>query len=251
MAALHQAGGVPPGWKFTAPAGNVTAGRADFVSFGCYTCHDVQGEGFPTMAVGEKRPGPDLSGMGSHHPSDYFAESILNPNAVLVDGPGYIGPDGRSVMPSYPDMTLAQLADLVAYLGSLTSGGDAATYGHHSVPQATGATPGPEAAVFLVLVNDVTRAQLKAFDDWFGESGLDDLKNFTGFVSLQTFVNRAVGGRQLVTVFGFADEAALEDFRTQAQAADAPAEIRALVRPGKGSVFHSTLLYKAPGLSLP
>ena len=109
----------------------------------------------------------------------------------------------------------------------------------------------PWRSVFLVEVNELSSQQLKAFDDWFAQSGMDDLKNFTGFVSLQTFVNRAVGRRQLVTVLGFEDEAALHDFLAQAQAAEAPAEIHALVRRGKGSVFHSALLYKAPGLSLP
>jgi mono/diheme cytochrome c family protein len=254
MEALHRSGGVPPGWKFSLPPGDVAAGRRAFVDFGCHTCHDVRGEQFPAVAAGEKRPGPDLAGMGSHHPAEYFTESILNPNAVLVDGPGYLGPDGRSVMPAYPDMTLAQLANLVAYLQSLTAGADMRPHAHHMFsPAATGgAAPAPpEAAVFLVEVNEVSREQLRAFDDWFVQRGMDDLKNFTGLVSLQTFVNRAVGRRQLVTVFGFADEAALEDFRTQAQVADAPAEIRALVRPGKGSVYHSSVLYHAPGLSLP
>jgi len=254
MEALHQSGGVPGGWRFSPPRGDAAAGRRAFVDFGCYTCHVVRDESFPALAAGEKQPGPDLSGMGSHHPAEYFAESILNPNAVLVDGPGYIGPDGRSVMPAYPDMTLAQLANLVAYLQSLSAGGDPTLHAHHLNPPAMAAgvaAPTPAAAVFLVEVNEVSPPQLKAFDDWFGQSGMDDLNNFTGFVSLQTFVNRAVGRRQLVTVFGFEDEAALQDFLTQAQAAEAPAEIRALVRSGEGSVFHSTLLYKAPGLSLP
>ncbi len=60
-------------------------------------------------------PGSELTGMGSHHPAEYFLESILTPDAVLVDGPEYVGPDGRSVMPSYPDLTLRQLADLEAW----------------------------------------------------------------------------------------------------------------------------------------
>jgi mono/diheme cytochrome c family protein len=252
MAALHQSGGVPPGWKFTLPAGNVAMGRALFVEFGCHKCHAVQGESVPTAT--DKQPGPDLTGMGSHHPAEYFAEAILDPNAVLIDGPGYMGADGRSRMPRYPDMTLAQLADVVAYLQTLTSAGDAIAHAHQ-VPArfAEGASQPtvPEPAVFLVQVNEVTPRQLKAFDAWFGESGMDDLKTFTGFVSVQTLVNRSAGRRQLVTVFGFDSEAALEDFVTQAQAADAPAELDALLRQGKGAVFRSTILYKAVGLSLP
>ena len=61
--------------------------------------------------------------MGSHHPPEYFAESILNPNRVIILGPGYTGADGLSKMPSYADtMTLKQLTDLVAYLKSLSDG---------------------------------------------------------------------------------------------------------------------------------
>ena len=120
MEALHRAGGVPAGWKFTPPPGDPARGRQAFVDFGCFSCHPVQSEHFADRPD-EQRPGPDLTGMGSHHPTEYFAESILNPDAVLVDGPGYLGSDGRSIMPSYPDMTLAQLADLVAYLKSSTA----------------------------------------------------------------------------------------------------------------------------------
>ncbi|MDH3600928.1 MAG: cytochrome c, partial [Candidatus Tectomicrobia bacterium] len=59
-----------------------------------------------------------------------FAESVVNPNAVIVTGEGYIGPDGRSSMPEYNEMTLAQLIDLVAYLKSL--GAPSAHTGHDS-----------------------------------------------------------------------------------------------------------------------
>lgn len=254
MAALHQSGGVPPGWKFTLPAGNAAIGRALFVDFGCHNCHEVQGEPLPAVSPADKRPGPDLTGMGSHHPPEYFAEAVANPNAVLLEGPGYLGPDGRSVMPSYPDMNLAQLADIVAYLRTLSSGGDGGLHTHQLSPPPSGesVTPRvPEPAVFLVQVNEMTPQQLREFDEWFGQSGMEDLKSFTGFVSLQTLVNRAAGRRQVVTVFGFDSEATLQDFVTQAQAADAPAEIRALMRRGKGAIFRSTLLYKAVGLSLP
>ena len=61
--------------------------------------------------------------MGAHHPAEYFAESVVNPNRVIVLGTGYTGADGLSKMPSYADtMTLRQLVDLVAYLKSLTTG---------------------------------------------------------------------------------------------------------------------------------
>jgi hypothetical protein len=120
MEALHAAGGVPPGWRFSLPLGNPTAGRQVFIQFKCYTCHAVKGEQFPLQPGETVSAGPDLTGMGSHHPTGYFVESIVNPSAVVVDGPGYVGGDGRSVMPPTPDMTVGQLIDLVAYLESLT-----------------------------------------------------------------------------------------------------------------------------------
>lgn len=119
MDALHAAGGVPTGWRFTMPAGDAAAGRQAFVDLKCYACHVISGEQFPLKLGEVATAGPELTGMGGHHPAEYFAESIVNPSAVLVEGPGYIGGDGRSIMPTYPDMTLAQLANLVAYLKSL------------------------------------------------------------------------------------------------------------------------------------
>ena len=125
MDALHAQGGVPRGWKFLLPPGNVAEGRKVFGAMECYACHEVKGEDFPQDPKTPRRPGPELTGMGSHHPAEYFAESIINPNRVIVLGPGYTGPDGLSKMPSYADtMTLRQLVDVVAYLQSLTTGHD-------------------------------------------------------------------------------------------------------------------------------
>jgi cytochrome c len=119
MEALHAAGGVPPGWRFAVPPGDAAAGRQAFVDLKCYACHAIKDEQFPLPPGTSATAGPELSGMGGHHPAEYLAESIVNPSAVLIDGPGYIGGDGRSIMPAYPDMTLAQLVNLVAYLKTL------------------------------------------------------------------------------------------------------------------------------------
>lgn len=119
MEALHAAGGAPPGWRFSLPAGDPAAGRRAFVDLKCYACHAIKGEQFPLPPGQAATAGPELTGMGRHHPADYLAESIANPSAVLVDRPGYIGGDGRSVMPEQREMTLAQLIDLVAYLKTL------------------------------------------------------------------------------------------------------------------------------------
>jgi len=65
------------------------------------------------------RPGPDLTSAGRHHPG-YLLESVMNPNAMIVDGPGYTDERGRSIMPDYREqLTLSELVDLVAYLKSL------------------------------------------------------------------------------------------------------------------------------------
>jgi mono/diheme cytochrome c family protein len=138
MEALHAAGGVPRGWRFTLPAGDAAAGRTAFVDLKCYACHAIKGEQFPLKPGESATAGPELTGMGSHHPAEYLAESIVNPSAVLVEGPGYIGGDGRSIMPTYPDMTLAQLANVVAYLKTL-GGPDAAPTGEPAREQVTGA----------------------------------------------------------------------------------------------------------------
>jgi len=132
MEALHASGGVPKGWKFLVPSGDAAKGREVFVTMECFACHEIKGEAFPKDAKRGHEPGPELTGMGSHHPAEYFAESILNPNRVIVQGAGYTGTDGLSTMPSYGDtMTLQQLVDVVAYLKSLnTEMGDMQHKGH-------------------------------------------------------------------------------------------------------------------------
>jgi Cytochrome c/Fe2+ transport protein len=123
MDELHRAGGVPPGWRFNWPAGDARKGREAFARLECYQCHEVKGESFPPVSPDPTRRGPALAGMGAHHPAEYFAESILDPNAVIVTGPGYTGADGLSIMPDFRDsLTLAETIDLVAYIRSLTGG---------------------------------------------------------------------------------------------------------------------------------
>jgi mono/diheme cytochrome c family protein len=134
---LHRQGGVPAGWRFTIPPGEPRAGRDVFTKLECFKCHAVHGEPFPGGAGAAGDVGPELTGMGGRHPTEYFAESIVNPNAVIVTGPGYTGPDGQSVMPDYREsLTVSELIDLVAYLKSLTAGDPHA--------QAPGAAPSRE-----------------------------------------------------------------------------------------------------------
>ena len=129
MEELHRLGGTPRGWKFTLPAGDAARGKEVFVEAGCFKCHAVKDAGLPD-AGGEKRPGPELTGMGAHHPAEYLAESIVNPNAVILSGPGFTGTDGLSIMPSYADsLSVQQLLDVVAFVKSLTGG---AGHAHHA-----------------------------------------------------------------------------------------------------------------------
>jgi len=238
MAALHQAGGVPPGWQFTPPAGDPAAGRQVFVNFGCYTCHTVQGEQFPSPDD-RHNPGPDLTGMGKYHPAAYFVESILDPNAVVVDGPGYVGPDGRSIMPTYPEMTLAQLTNVVAYLQSLRGDSTQHAHMHHT------------AASFLVQAVDVAADQFYAYDDWFDQRGAQLVKGVNGLVSVDTYVTRTPKGRLVITVFGFEDDVVLDDFVKRLDTASPADELRTLLHLGANPVFRSPPVYKAIGLSVP
>jgi putative copper export protein/mono/diheme cytochrome c family protein len=110
---LHETGGVPRGWAFRLPPGDARRGREVYTRLECFRCHRLRGESHPAPSGA----GPELTGIGSHHPASYIAESIVNPNAVIVEGPGYTGPDGRSTMPDYRNtLSVADLMDVVAYL---------------------------------------------------------------------------------------------------------------------------------------
>lgn len=123
MEELHHSGGVPPGWQFLLPPGDPAEGRKVYVAMKCFTCHEIKGERFPQAAKNPGDVGPELTGIGRYHPAEYLAETILNPNRVIIEGAGHTGPDGLSKMPDYAEsMTLAQLVDLAAYLKSLASG---------------------------------------------------------------------------------------------------------------------------------
>ena len=116
MQELHAGGGVPKAWMFAPPEGDAAKGREVFARLECYTCHAVAGEKFPRPS----KAGPALGDVGRHHPAGYLFESVINPNAVIVEAPGYTGPDGRSIMPDYRDsLSTRELIDLIAYLKSL------------------------------------------------------------------------------------------------------------------------------------
>lgn len=68
-------------WRECLEGGDAAAGRKLFLErqdLACLRCHKLKGEG------GEV--GPELTGIGSRHPRDYFLESILYPNRQIATG---------------------------------------------------------------------------------------------------------------------------------------------------------------------
>jgi Cu/Ag efflux protein CusF len=105
----------PQNWRFTLPKGDPIKGRSVFVKYECYNCHEVRGEDFPEPS---EETAPELSQMGPGHPVEFFAESIINPNAVVPKA--YQRSDGTSPMRDFTEeMTLRELIDVSAYIGSL------------------------------------------------------------------------------------------------------------------------------------
>jgi mono/diheme cytochrome c family protein len=255
MDALHQLGGVPAGWQLTPLPGDAEAGRTTFQDLGCPYCHKIAGEPFAGQANGG--PGPELTGMGAHHPPAYFLESILNPDAVLVDGPGYVGPGGHSVMPAYPDLTVTQLEDLVAYLSSLTSGDPHA--GHTmpmvGVPSAADrpTPPATQAKTFFVQSYDVQPGKVKDFESWFTREGAKKFLAVDGLVGIDTFVDGTRPTQAVTTVFSFRDDAALNAFMTAHDPGSVAvgSEFDAFVGPHDHKIFRIPPVYRVPSLSTP
>jgi mono/diheme cytochrome c family protein len=125
----------PKGWRFVWPRGDPAKGREVFRKLECYSCHEVRGERFPAP-TDRGRVGPELSAMAPLHSPEYFAESIINPGAVIERGRGYAAADGSSKMPSYAEsLTIQETIDLVAYLRQLRPPtAPARGHGGHSNP---------------------------------------------------------------------------------------------------------------------
>ena len=250
MAELHRRGGIPQGWRFTPPTGDVDAGRRTFVELRCHTCHRVAGESFSTGQT--SGAGPELTGMGGHHPPEYFAESILNPDAVLVEGPGYIGPDGRSVMPAYPYMTVAQLADLVAYVGSLRAGGSAHVMASPPwTPKEVPAPRAPTGSIFFAQTYDIQPGALGKFETWFASEGKAAFLAVDGVVGIDTWVDATSEGPTVSTVIAFRDERALTRFLDDPRTEDLGIKFDEFIGPHGHKVFRTPPIYRAESLSAP
>jgi mono/diheme cytochrome c family protein len=256
MDALHRQGGVPIGWQMSLSPGDVAAGRRAFADFGCPACHRVAGESFsPPDAAGL---GPELSGMGSHHPAAYFAEAILNPDAVLIDAPGWVGADGLSKMPLYPDMTAAELADIVAYLGSLRDeapanchdpGTAAATLAARVDLSARPQPPAETARRFFMQSYDVLPGRLAAFEQWFAREGRPRFLAADGLLGFDTYVDATRAAGAVTSLLAFRDEAALRNFLGDPATAALWQQFDSFVGPHAHATFDRPPIYRAPALS--
>lgn len=256
MAALHQLGGVPPGWQLNPLTGDVAAGRRSFEDLGCHSCHKVAGEKFSESPP--NGPGPELTGMGAHHPAAYFLEAIINPDAVVVEGPGWVTEQGRSTMPVYPDLTVTQLEDLVAYVSSLTTGDP---HAGHIMPGAAKpdgskaterpAAPTQAATAFLSQGYEVLPGQVQAFEAWFRSEGARRFGAVEGLVAIDTFVDETRAGPSLTTIWSFHDDASLLAFVNANEAATiaVATDFDRFVTPHDHKVFHAPPLYRAAALS--
>lgn len=123
LASLAACGGeaAPSGGESEPAGGNVGAGEAVFVQSaigglpGCMTCHSLEADVIlvgPSLANIGAEAGSMVSGLSAE---EYLRQSIIEPNAYLVEG------FGEGLMPAgYGDaLTSQQLDDLVAYLLSL------------------------------------------------------------------------------------------------------------------------------------
>lgn len=252
MAALHAAGGVPLDWKLTPAPGDAARGRRVFTQYGCPSCHVVQGESFDQQGTS---PGPDLTGMGAHHPPGYFVETILNPNAIVVEGDGYASADGLSTMPAYPDMPVVDLTDVVAYLSSLDTGHDHAAMmaAQNAVPTALRERPAPPpqpGTIHLVMRFDVLQGRLGEFETWFRDEGRARFLANDGLTAVDTYVT---GGMTttLISIFTFRDQAAAEAFLASPTGQALGEQWDSFIGPHGHTLSRLPPVYRAESLSTP
>lgn len=102
------------------PGGDIERGKAEFVAFGCNTCHQVSGTDLPQPTV--QPPVPVVLGdaVDRQMTDGYLVTSIIYPSYQLASYPkAQITANGQSRMPHFTDkMTVAQLTDIVAFLQS-------------------------------------------------------------------------------------------------------------------------------------
>ena len=80
MEELHRGGGVPPGWRFSWPAGDAAQGPRGVRQARVLPVSRGEGRDVPRRDAGSHAPRPRAGRHGRHTiPAEYFAESIINP----------------------------------------------------------------------------------------------------------------------------------------------------------------------------
>lgn len=108
----------------TLPQGDPQAGRRAFIDLKCTVCHHVAGESGLPAPLSESR-GPDLGRAVALRPASEVAAAIIVPShSMSVKTSEEVRKRLQrmllSPMPDYSRvLTVRQLADLIAYLGSL------------------------------------------------------------------------------------------------------------------------------------
>ena len=137
--------------------------------------------------------------MGKHHPPLYFLESIVNPSAVVVEGPGFADAAGRSTMPAYPDLTAAQLQDLVAFLAADGGRGGrrrdrcwraAAPYRQPAQPSNPLPAAPPRRPPHFWCRPTIFNSSSSRVRAWFRDEFAPKMQAFDGVVSIETVVDR-------------------------------------------------------------
>ena len=106
---------------FRLPSGDVAAGQAAFVELQCNTCHTVKGATLPAPTAATTIA---LGGHVALAPTDGdLVSDIILPSSHFAEGypAEQVQVGARSKMPDYSRrMSVRQLADLVAFLKTLT-----------------------------------------------------------------------------------------------------------------------------------
>lgn len=118
-----------------APAGTLTStGEQEFQLLGCATCHHEDGKGRGPALAGIFGTTQSLANGSTVHVDEaYLRESILNPQAKMVQG-------YQPLMPTYQgQISEDAIASLLAYIKSLGAPGATPAAGAHDAAAATGA----------------------------------------------------------------------------------------------------------------
>jgi hypothetical protein len=164
-------------------------------------------------------------------------------------------------MPAYDTMTIGELADVVAYLASLTTAEapschagapGTAAIAMTSVPLADRPSPPPTVAhAFFAQSYDVLPGRLADFEAWFATRGRPALLASDGLLGIDTFVDAAKPGGALTTLFAFRDEAALRTFMGDPGTAEVWKEFDGFVGPHGHLATERPIVYRAEALSTP